>query len=164
MPTIASRPLRSTALARLAGVSPDTLRHYEAKGLLPRPARSANGYREYPAEALARVGLVRRAVALGFTLDELARIIKVRDQGGAPCHEVRALAAAKLVLLETRVAEMQVACERLRSVLGRWDTLLGGTPAGKRAALLDALDGVVDDRLPSPLVPQGLRRAGSRKA
>ena len=162
MPRPAARPLRSTALARQAGVSPDTLRHYEAKGLLPRPARSANGYREYPAEALARVGLVRRAVALGFTLDELARIIKVRDQGGAPCHEVRALAAGKLALLEARVAEMQAACARLRFVLERWDTLLGGTPAGKRAALLDALSGLVDEDLPSPMVPHALRR-GSRR-
>jgi MerR family transcriptional regulator, Zn(II)-responsive regulator of zntA len=154
----AVRPLRSTALARLAGVSPDTLRHYESKGLLPRALRSANGYREYPAEALARVGLVRRAVALGFTLDELARVIKVRDAGGAPCHEVRALAASKLALLEARVVEMQAACGRLRDVLGRWDTLLDRTPAGKRAALLDALDGVVDGNAPSPFIPAGLRR------
>ncbi len=84
MPDAPGRPLRSTALSRLAGVSPDTLRHYETKGLLPRAARSANGYREYPPEALARVRLVRRAVTLGFTLDELSRIVKVRDQGGAP--------------------------------------------------------------------------------
>ena len=98
------RPLRSTQLARLAGVSPDTLRYYERKGLLPKAARSANGYREYPAEACARVRMVRRAVALGFTLDELARIVRVRDQGGAPCHEVRALAARKLVLIERRLA------------------------------------------------------------
>jgi DNA-binding transcriptional MerR regulator len=144
----------------MAGVSPDTLRHYEAKGLLPKPTRSANGYREYPAEALARVGLVRRAVSLGFTLDELARIVKVRDQGGAPCHEVRALAAAKLAALEDRVTELRRSCDLLRDVLERWDTLLDGTPAGKRAALLDALEGVVDGGAPSPIVPHGLRRKG----
>jgi DNA-binding transcriptional MerR regulator len=153
--------VRSAELARRAGVSADTLRHYEAKGLLPAPARSGNGYREYPPEALARVSLVRRAVALGFTLDELARIVKVRDQGGAPCHEVRALAAAKLALLEDRVAELQGACDRLRSVLERWDTLLDATPAGKRAALLDALDGMIEAGAPSPMVPPALR--GKRK-
>ncbi len=153
-----ARPLRSTVLARMAGVSPDTLRHYERKGLLPTAARSPNGYREYPAEALARVRLVRRAVALGFTLDELARIVKVRDEGGAPCREVRALAASKLALLEGRVTELQAACDRLRSVLDHWDTLLDRTPAGKRAALLEALDGMVDAGGPSPIVPPGLRR------
>jgi DNA-binding transcriptional MerR regulator len=150
-------PLRSKELARLAQVSSDTLRHYEAKGLLPAARRSANGYREYPPEALARVRLVRRAVALGFTLAELARIVKQRDHGGAPCREVRALAATKLAALETRVAELQLACERLRAVVEHWDTLLDRTPAGKRAALLDALDGFVEPGAPSPFVPPGLR-------
>lgn len=156
------RLLRSTELARLAEVSPDTLRHYEDRGLLPRAPRSKNGYREYPQEALARVRLVRRAVALGFTLEELARIVKVRDEGGAPCREVRALAAAKLISLEGRVAELQSACERLRSVLERWDTVLAQTPAGKRAALLDALGGFVQAGGPSPLLPPGLRRKLAR--
>jgi DNA-binding transcriptional MerR regulator len=158
------RPLRSAELARATDVSPDTLRHYERKGLLPKAVRSANGYREYPPEAQARVRLVRRAVALGFTLDELARIVKVRDQGGAPCREVRELAASKLALLENRVTELQAACERLRTVLERWDTLLDQTPAGKRAALLDALEGYIEPGAPSPMVPDSLQRhARSRR-
>ena len=152
--------LRSAELARLAGVSPDTLRHYELKGLLPRAIRSANGYREYPPEACTRVRLVRRAVSLGFTLDELARLVAVRDRGGAPCSEVRALAAAKLALLEERLAELQDARDRLRGVLTHWDTLLARTPRGGRAALLDALEGLVEPGRPSPLVPHALRRKG----
>ena len=70
--------LRAGELARASGVSTDTLRHYERKGVLPAPRRSPNGYREYPAEALARVLLVRRALAVGFTLDELAQILRAR--------------------------------------------------------------------------------------
>ena len=143
----------------MSGVSTDTLRHYERKGLLPESKRSPNGYREYPAEACARVRLVRRAVSLGFTLDELARIIKVRDRGGAPCVEVRALAASKLEALEGRVEELQGACTRLRDVLARWDELLSRTPRGARAALLDALDGLVEPGAPSPIVPESLRRS-----
>jgi DNA-binding transcriptional MerR regulator len=162
VPNAPAGPLRSAQLARLAGVSADTLRLYEIKGLLPPARRSANGYREYPPEALARVRLVRRALALGFTLDELASIVKVRDRGGAPCAEVRALAAGKLALLEERVAEMQGACDRLRSVLTHWDGLLSATPAGRRAALLDALEGLVEPGTPSPLVPHAIR--GKRKA
>ena len=153
--------LRSTQLARLAGVSPDTLRHYERKGLLPEARRSANGYREYPPEACARVRLVRRAVSLGFTLDELAGIVKVRDQGGAPCFEVRALAAVKLATIEERLSELQDARDRLRDVLEHWDGLLARTPRGGRAALLDALESRVEPGRPSPLVPHALRRKGA---
>lgn len=158
MPDRPASPLRSSQLARMAGVSADTLRHYEAKGLLPPARRSPNGYREYPPEACARVRLVRRAVALGFTLDELVRIVRVRDRGGAPCSEVRALAAKKLAILEERLAELQDACGRLRGVLDHWDLLLVRTPGGGRAALLDALEGLVDEDRPSPLVPHALRR------
>jgi DNA-binding transcriptional MerR regulator len=152
------RALRSAALARAAGVSPDTLRHYESKGLLPKPSRSPNGYREYPPEALARVRLVRRAVVLGFTLDELARIVRTRDQGGAPCAEVRALGEAKLAVMEARRRELDEACARMRRVLEHWDSLLARTPAGRRAALLDALDALVSPDEAPPLLPAALRR------
>lgn len=80
-------------LAAAAGVSTDTLRHYERKGVLPKPNRASNGYRRYPANALERVRLIRNALAVGFTLDELSRFLSERDQGGAPCGAVRALAA-----------------------------------------------------------------------
>lgn len=74
--------LRAGQLARRAGVSTDTLRHYERKGVLPIPRRTAKGYRQYPHQALERVRLIQRALAIGFTLDELAGILKVRDREG----------------------------------------------------------------------------------
>src|ERR1051325_9858809 len=92
-----SGALSSGELADLAGVSRDTLRHYERKGVLARPLRGQNGYRRYPPEALQRVQLVQRALSVGFTLEELARVLKVRDAGGAPCEEVRKIASQKLV-------------------------------------------------------------------
>jgi DNA-binding transcriptional MerR regulator len=67
--------MRAGELARTAGVSTDTLRHYERKGVLQRPRRAANGYRQYPPEALDRVLLVRRALGVGFTRAELARVL-----------------------------------------------------------------------------------------
>src|SRR4029434_7929885 len=88
------RPLRSGELARLSGVSADTLRHYERKGLL-KPQRASNGYREYPRHAVERMRLIRNALAIGFKLDDLERVLKIRDAGGAPCRQVRDLAAAK---------------------------------------------------------------------
>jgi DNA-binding transcriptional MerR regulator len=131
--------LRSGELARLAGVSTDTLRHYERKGVLSRPQRTPNGYRCYPPAALARVQLVRRALAVGFTLEELAAILRAREHGRAPCREVRELAARKLAQIELRLAELIALREELRATLHDWDTRLAHVAAGERAGLLEAL-------------------------
>jgi len=131
--------LRSGELARLAGVSTDTLRHYERKGVLSAPHRLRNGYREYAAEALDRVLMVRRALSVGFTLDELARILKERDQGRAPCREVRELARSKLVEIEERLKEMEGVRDELRATIKDWDARLKRTNNGNQARLLEAL-------------------------
>ena len=131
--------MRAGELARLAGVSTDTLRHYERKGVLQRPRRAANGYRQYPPGALARVLLVRRALAVGFTLDELARVLSVRDGGAAPCKEVRALAATKLAEVEERLAQLGELRDELRATLKDWDGRLAKTTGGGRAGLLESL-------------------------
>jgi len=133
--------VRAGELARAAGVSTDTLRHYERKGVLGRPRRSANGYREYPPEALGRVLLVRRALSFGFTLDELARVLRTRERGGAPCREVRALAAGKLGEVESRLRELRALRGELRAILGEWDERLSGATDGARAGLLESLAG-----------------------
>ncbi|HKY04809.1 MAG TPA: heavy metal-responsive transcriptional regulator [Blastocatellia bacterium] len=131
--------LRAGELAKAAGVSTDTLRHYERKGVLAAPRRSPNGYRQYPAEALDRVRLIRRALAIGFTLDELARILKVRDRGGAPCSDVRALAAARLSDVEARLSELISLRDELHAILRDWDSRLADRADGERASLLETL-------------------------
>lgn len=131
--------LRSGELARLAGVSTDTLRHYEREGLLSRPRRSGNGYREYPASDFDRVRLVRGALGIGFTIEELARILSVRDRGGAPCHQVRALAGTKLTEVETQLGDLTALRNKLRRLLKNWDELLAKNPPSERAGLLESL-------------------------
>jgi DNA-binding transcriptional MerR regulator len=131
--------MRAGELARACGVSTDTLRHYERVGVLARPHRTRAGYRQYPAEALARVKLVRRALSLGFSLSELARILRTRERGGAPCREVRALAAEKLVEVERQLSDLTALRDHLRRLLVEWDERLGATPEGMRAGLLEAL-------------------------
>jgi MerR family transcriptional regulator, copper efflux regulator len=130
---------RSGELARLAGVSTDTLRHYERKGVLPRARRLDNGYRQYPPDSVGRVRLIRRALAVGFTLDELAQFLKARDRGQAPCREVRALAEEKLAGLEGRLEEMLAVRDEMRGMLKDWDRRLSGEKAGGRAGLLESL-------------------------
>src|ERR1017187_6854669 len=95
-----STALHSGALAKAAGVSPDTIRSYERIGVLPRASRTDSGYRVYPASAVERVLVVQRALRIGFTLAELAEVLKARDAGGAPCHRVYQLAQEKLKGLE----------------------------------------------------------------
>src|SRR5437899_7511459 len=123
------RFFRSGEAAGRAGVSADTLRHYERRGLIPVPPRSANGYRIYPSEVVAAVRIVRRALAVGFTLSELAAQFRVRARGGHPCLEVRNLAQVKLRLLEERLKMMR----RLRSDLRRLLTGLGSPAQGDAA-------------------------------
>jgi DNA-binding transcriptional MerR regulator len=126
-------------LAGAVGVSTDTLRHYERKGVLPRPRRGANGYRLYPAESLARLLTIRRALAVGFTLDELARILSERDKGGAPCREVRKLAGEKLAEIEEQLKTQMALRDELRAVISEWDERLSNTGPGVKAGLLESL-------------------------
>lgn len=133
------RFLRSAEVARLTGVSTDTLRHYERKGLIARPRRSANGYREYPPATVDRVLLVQRAIAVGFTINELAKILKQRDKGGAPCRGVRALAEAKLAGIEKQLQELTTLHAELQTILRDWDARLANTSDGARAGLLESL-------------------------
>jgi DNA-binding transcriptional MerR regulator len=137
------RRWHSGELAKLAGVSPDTLRLYERRGVLPKAPRSSNGYRSYPPEALERVHLVRAALSIGFTLDELAGILGRRDAGGAPCAQVRDLAREKLRNLEEHLRRLIELRDRLRKVLKQWDVALESTPPTERARLLEALAATV---------------------
>jgi DNA-binding transcriptional MerR regulator len=131
--------LRSGELARTAGISTDTLRHYERLGLLAPPRRTAGNYRDYSAEAVTRVRIIRNALAMGFSLKELTAIMAIRDQGGAPCHEVRRMAADKADALEQQIRELVRYRSQLRKVIKDWDARLKGTGPGMRARLLEAL-------------------------
>lgn len=133
-----NRPLYSGELARLAGVSADTVRHYERNGLLPAAARSASGYRIFPGEAVGRMRLIRAALCIGFSIAELADIFRERNFGKPPCRRVRSMAAEKLATLEARLREMRSWRQVLRATLQEWDRLLAKTPAGRKAGLLEA--------------------------
>lgn len=131
------RPLYSGELARLSGVSTDTLRFYERNHLLPTAPRSSSGYRLFPPEALARVRLIQSSLSMGFSVKDLAGIFCEREHGGAPCRRVRELAAQKLMALESRLKEMRSWRRELRATLAEWDRLLAKTPSGKQARLLE---------------------------
>ena len=132
------RLLHSGELAALAGVSTDTLRHYERKGVLPTAPRATNGYRVYQVEALDRVRLIRAALRLGFTIGELSRVLRVRAAGGFPCKEVRGMAAAKLRDLRERKKELTRLVGVLERLIQDWDRRLRRSN-GRPAYLLQSL-------------------------
>jgi DNA-binding transcriptional MerR regulator len=140
----------SGELARRAGISADTLRHYERVGVLTKPARSAGNYRIYPEMALGRVLLVRRALAFGFSLAELSVVLRERERGAPPCLKVRALAAEKLASTEIRLVELTRLRDQLQALLANWDRRLDGAPEGAPAHLLESLSVFTEPSLKEP--------------
>ena len=126
-------------VAKRAGVSPDTVRHYERKGILHGVRRDPSGYRRYDESAIDRIRVVRRALGIGFTLDELARIFRQRAAGKPPCRQVYELAARKAAELDERIAAMTAVRAALAETLASWEQKLQSTPQGDFARLLEAL-------------------------
>ncbi|HEX8999178.1 MAG TPA: heavy metal-responsive transcriptional regulator [Blastocatellia bacterium] len=108
-------------VAERTGVGIETLRFYERSGLLNRPARTEGGYRLYDAEALETLDFIKRAQALGFTLDEIKRIIAESRAGQSPCAEVREVVRLRLAELDERMAQMQRYRNELAETLKDWD-------------------------------------------
>ena len=150
---MSDRPLGPSEVAALTGVSTDTLRHYERRGLLPPPLRTGAGYRRYPQSAVERVKLIQRALDVGFSLHDLARVFAEREKGGAPCRGVRALVGERLGDVEKRIGELTTLRAELIEMLDDWDARLARTPTGARAYLLDSLAGRSDPEAPSARRP-----------
>jgi MerR family mercuric resistance operon transcriptional regulator len=100
--------------AREAGVNVQTLRYYERRGLLPRPPRRGSGYREYPAEAVRMVLFIKRAQDLGFSLDEIEELVRLRGDSRAERHRVRAIAERKIQDIDRKIVHLQ----SMRDALG----------------------------------------------
>lgn len=108
-------------VAKRTGIGIETLRFYERSGLLNRPARTEGGYRLYDAEALDTLDFIKRAQSLGFTLDEIKRIIAESRAGQSPCAEVREVVRLRLAELDERMAQMQRYRDELAETLKEWD-------------------------------------------
>ncbi|MFT4935432.1 MAG: MerR family mercuric resistance operon transcriptional regulator [Pseudoalteromonas distincta] len=94
-------------LSRRTGCNIETIRYYERIGLMPAPPRRGR-YRSYGGEDVGRLGFVRRARELGFTLDEVRALLGLAGGGGqASCAEVRTLAASHLTDVRARIADLR---------------------------------------------------------
>jgi len=99
--------MRIGELAEASGTTTKTLRFYEDAGLLPAPDRTANGYRNYAAGALARLDFIRRSRTAGFTLAQIREVLDIRDAGVAPCQHVQDLLETGLGELDRQIADLQ---------------------------------------------------------
>lgn len=106
-----SEALTIRRVAELAGVSPRTIRFYEAEGLLPPPPRSPSGYRLYDASAVRRLRLVRRARLLGLGLEDIRELADLAFAESCGSFEDRLE-----VLLERRLADIDRAMRELQAL------------------------------------------------
>jgi len=123
-------------LAKQAGVNIDTVRYYERDGLLAPAGRLASGYRRYGAKALRRLRFIRRAKALGFSLEDIRTLLTLSEEHSVA--RVKQTAQAKLVDIEARINEL----ERIRTGLR---TLITACPGHGRAELCPILNALTQE-------------------
>src|SRR3546814_12171140 len=112
-------------LSRRTGCNIETIRYYEKIGLLPAPARSDGGHRLYGHGHLMRLGFVRRARELGFTLDEIRALLRLAEDRDRPCAEAREVAAAHLTDIRTKIADLQAMASVLAGTVVRCPDEIG---------------------------------------
>jgi DNA-binding transcriptional MerR regulator len=106
--------MRIGQLATLTGIPVRTIRFYEQSGLLPAPARTPGGYRDYDAAAVSRLRFIRAAQSLGLSLAEIAEVLRIWDDGAPPCGYVTELLTGHVERVERRIAELIALRDELR--------------------------------------------------
>ena len=119
--TARSEALKIGEVSKMSGIGIETLRFYEKSGLLDRPGRTMSGYRLYDREVLDRLAFIKRAQVLGFSLDEIKRIIAEKRAGQSPCAGVREIVRRRLLELDERMAQMRRYRKELSAALSEWE-------------------------------------------
>ena len=108
-------------VAKRTGFPPPTIRYYEEVGLLKKPSRAESGYRSYSSKTVDELLFVKKAQALGFSLDEIAEILKLSRSGQKPCERVLAMSHKHLETIEARIRELQKFKGYLAAEISKWD-------------------------------------------
>ena len=128
-------------VAQWARVGKETVRFYEKRGLIPEPPRTAAGYRQYPAETVARLGFIQRAQELGFSLREIAELLDLRSEEVTCSADIRERAEAKIRDIDARIRDLR----RMRSKLDELTRACTASGAAAHCAILEALDDEASD-------------------
>lgn len=108
-------------LGKLTQTRVETIRFYEKEGLLPAPQRTGGNYRHYEISHLNRLSFIRRSRDLGFTLDQVRRLLNLADDKNASCAEVDAITAAHIEDIDRKIADLTVLRDQLVRRLDRCD-------------------------------------------
>ena len=123
-------------IARRAGVGLEAVRFYEQQSLLPAPPRSASGYRQYDETYVERIRFIKRAQELGFTLEEVRELLRLRVAPGADAGAVRRQAQARLAHVEAKIRDL----ERIRKALAHLVDACHGHGPTSACPILEALE------------------------
>jgi DNA-binding transcriptional MerR regulator len=132
----AKTPLLIGQVAARAGVNVQTLRYYEKRGILGRPVRTDAGYRKYPAETVRVIRFIKRAQDLGFTLEEIEDLLRLRTMKGIDKSKVRDTAAAKVVEIDEKLRKLGAVRNALAQLVDTCTCQLGVVPC----PILEALE------------------------
>lgn len=143
-------------VAKRSGCPAPTIRYYEQVGLLRKPAREESGYRSYSAKAIEELRFIKKAQALGFSLDEIAEILKLSRSGQKPCDRVLTLSHKHLDAIDQRIHQLQRFRQYLSGELSRWDRQ-------GMAITCDGLCQFISDADPDSPVPETVERPFTRR-
>jgi len=150
--------MRIGELAKQTGTSVQALRFYERSGLLPKPTRTDSGYRLYASGDLRRVELIRQAKRLGFSLDEIKRILRLREQGSCPCGEVVQMLEKHMRETDEQIRNLQRFRRELAGTLDDWKK------SGDEGIPGDVICGLIERTIPGMPRVAGSRRKKLRQS
>ena len=125
-------------LAKLADVTPDTIRYYEKQQMMDHNVRTEGGFRLYSDNDLQRLRFIRYARQLGFTLESIRELLSIRiDPEHHTCQESKGIVQARLSEVESRIAELQ-AMQQALSKLN--DACFGTSHSSEFCSILGILE------------------------
>ncbi len=130
------KPLRIGRVAKLTGVTVETVRFYEREGLLEQPPRRPSGYREYPEEVVRQIRFIKRAQQLGFTLKGIAELLALKHDPSRSACEVKQGAERLIAEITGRISTLN----RMRDALSELTRACAGEGTTSECSILDALD------------------------
>jgi MerR family Zn(II)-responsive transcriptional regulator of zntA len=134
--------LRIGQLSARTGINNETLRFYEARGLMSEPRRSDAGYRLYTEKDVRKAEFIVRAKKMGFALKDISELLSLRvEKESSTCGEVKDLAEAKLVEIEQKIDELQCMKGALEQIT---EACCGGEESAVHCTILNALDQIED--------------------